>query len=335
MSLPEHERIVAEIRSARIVASPALRERVLALASAPPAPPRRQLPWRRMTLVLVPACAALAVAGALAYGLATSGKQPRAVAHGSVASPEEAPQTLQAQDQAAPKGASGGGAFQASPGRAQQYEAELTLKVKDLSAATKRALRLTRGFHGFCAGNDRRPARLDPGRPAAARPALPAAAVAPRLDCQAAGPPGEPGALGRRPREARSRAGRGAEALGRAPAGAVPSAAPDELRDRFARVAQRGRSRCDAARSGADRPRASPLRRDPARRAESARLRPRRRRAAPPARRRGARRRAAAAPSGRGAAPRALRTRPKIVTRPALNFRDSPQDCPLSYRGRS
>jgi hypothetical protein len=150
MSLPEHERIVAEIGSARIAASPELRERVLALAAAPPAPPRRQLPWRRMTLVLVPACAALAVAGALAYGLASPGKQTRSVVHGATeARGEPALQTLQARDQAAPKSPTGGSAFQATPGRAQQYEAEFTLNVADLSAATKRALRLTRAFHGY------------------------------------------------------------------------------------------------------------------------------------------------------------------------------------------
>src|SRR5262249_47772453 len=37
----------------------------------------------------------------------------------------------------------------ATPGRAQLYSADLTLKVKDLSSATKRALRLTRSFNGY------------------------------------------------------------------------------------------------------------------------------------------------------------------------------------------
>ncbi|HZQ66065.1 MAG TPA: DUF4349 domain-containing protein [Gaiellaceae bacterium] len=145
MSPPEHETIVAAIRAARIAAPPDLRGRVLALAAAPPAPPRRLLPWRRTALVLVPACAALAVAGALAYGLASSGPQRRA-APGAVAPQAE----LSAPDRAVPKAAGGAGAgVPASTGRAQRYEAELTLRVKDLSAATKRTLRLTRGFHGY------------------------------------------------------------------------------------------------------------------------------------------------------------------------------------------
>ena len=54
--------------------------------------------------------------------------------------------------------ASGGGAstsagsagnLPATPGRAQLYDAELTLKISDLSTATKQALRLTRDFHGY------------------------------------------------------------------------------------------------------------------------------------------------------------------------------------------
>ncbi len=151
MSQPEYEAIVDEIRSSRITASPELRDRMLALASAvPPAPPRRELPWRRMSLVLVPACVALAMAGALAAGLATSGRHGRTAVEGAVAR-EAAPATAFSQDQAArPKAAGGGGAgLPTTPGRAQLYEAELTLRVKDLSAATKRALRLTRSFNGY------------------------------------------------------------------------------------------------------------------------------------------------------------------------------------------
>ena len=154
MSQPDHGAVVDEIRAARIVSSPELRERVLALAAAvPPAPPRRELPWRRMTLVLVPACAALALAGALAAGLATSGKSGSTAASGGAVR-EAAPQTaFSAQDQVAPSAKSSGsgaaGSLPVTPGRAQLYEAQLTLKVKDLSAATKRALRLTRGFHGY------------------------------------------------------------------------------------------------------------------------------------------------------------------------------------------
>jgi hypothetical protein len=152
MSQPEYAFIVDEIRSTRIVASSGLRDRVLAIvASEPPAPPRRVLPRRRLALMLVPACVALALGGALAAGLATSGKHERAVVHGAAVQRGAPVRTaLSLQDEATPKAAGSGGApVPATRGRAQRYEAELTLRVEDLSAATKRALRLTRSFRGY------------------------------------------------------------------------------------------------------------------------------------------------------------------------------------------
>src|SRR5262245_23059653 len=153
MSQPDHEAIVAEIRASRITASPELRARVLAIAAAPPAAerPRRELPWRRLVLVAVPACVAVALAASLAVGLTGSGKRSQeqsAAGGGAVASDATAPQALQ-KSTAAPPAATGRAGLPATTSRAQLYEAELALKVKDLSAATKRALRLTRDFHGF------------------------------------------------------------------------------------------------------------------------------------------------------------------------------------------
>jgi hypothetical protein len=69
MSPPE---LLNEIRSTQIVAPAELRERVRGIAAAvPPTPPRRELPWRRWSLVLLPACGALAATGALVAGLVT------------------------------------------------------------------------------------------------------------------------------------------------------------------------------------------------------------------------------------------------------------------------
>src|SRR6266511_3902798 len=81
MSQPE---LLDRIRSARITASPELRARVRAITVA--SPPRREVPWRRWTLVLVPACLAVALVGALAVGLATSGKQRTQQARGGAGS---------------------------------------------------------------------------------------------------------------------------------------------------------------------------------------------------------------------------------------------------------
>jgi Domain of unknown function (DUF4349) len=151
MSQPES--IVNEIRVSRIPASPELRERVRALAAAAPPPPvRRELPWRRISLVLVPACVAVGLAGAFAGGLLTSGKPGSQSAVGREAAPVPTVSSAQGGTAVAPQsskaGAAGPGALPATRGRAQLYEAELTLKVPDLSAATKRALQLTRSFKG-------------------------------------------------------------------------------------------------------------------------------------------------------------------------------------------
>ena len=167
MSQPEHGAITDEIRWARLPASPELRERVLALAAAvPPAPPQRRVPWRRLGLVLAPACLALAVAGALAGGLVDAGRRTG----GSSASTVQGEAAGKAPSARVSKPLGGqdaaGASLPVTPGRAQLYEAELTLKVKDLSAATKRALRLTRAFHGYVrtvdygAGSGRGTARL-------------------------------------------------------------------------------------------------------------------------------------------------------------------------------
>ncbi|MGE5273283.1 MAG: DUF4349 domain-containing protein [Verrucomicrobiota bacterium] len=154
MSQPDHEAILDQIRSSRIEASPELRARVRAIASTPlpSKPARRGLPWRRVALVAVPACLAVAAAATLSAGLLDSGQQSGSRAVGRELAPLSAKGGA-ARDSAVPgaqPGGSGSAAgLPATSGRAQLYGAGLTLKVGDLSAATKRALRLTRGFHGY------------------------------------------------------------------------------------------------------------------------------------------------------------------------------------------
>jgi hypothetical protein len=156
MSQPDQQSIVEEIRSARIAASPELRARVTAIAATVPAAaaarPRRELPWRRLAIVLVPACVAVAAAAALAVGLSSSGSGgSERAARGELAPQARKLQPFSAatDSKAAGAGTSGGAALPATSGRAQLYEAELTLKIADLSAATKRALRLTHDFNGY------------------------------------------------------------------------------------------------------------------------------------------------------------------------------------------
>ena len=147
------DEIVRELRSARVAPSPELRERVRKMAQGAPEPPLGLrlpgIPLRRALLVLAPAAVAVALGSALVVGLATSGSSSRkaapltptvvfGAAHASPALPADAA-----------RAAVGSGAVPAQQGRFQNYQAELTLRVKDLSRATKAALRLTRSFGGY------------------------------------------------------------------------------------------------------------------------------------------------------------------------------------------
>jgi hypothetical protein len=159
------DEVVSELRAGRVAAPVELRERVRALADREPEPPparslRGRLRLRRLVLVGTPLVAGGAVAAALVIGLVQSGgkQQPRrtalqpvlhgaaqkavdragAVGTGTVLKSEAQTNTFRAETVPRPAG-----------GRAQLYGAELTLRVRDLSAATKRALRLTRAFGGY------------------------------------------------------------------------------------------------------------------------------------------------------------------------------------------
>jgi Domain of unknown function (DUF4349) len=155
--------LVGELRSGEVTANPALRERVRAIARREPEPPaarlQARLPRRRIALVLVPALALLA--GAVVAGVVTSGGTSRRAQHGAdvqrVASGqaglEHAPPSsppLAAPPTPAYRAALSPSAAPAPSGsRAQIYSADLRLRVRDLSGATKQAIRLTRGWGGY------------------------------------------------------------------------------------------------------------------------------------------------------------------------------------------
>jgi uncharacterized protein DUF4349 len=160
--------VVLELRRSRPAAPAALRERIAELAAQEP---ERERGWawslprwrpRRIVLVLVPACLALAVLGALAGGLATSGSNERKAVDGEagLSTTAESGVANVHQNQLAPVKRSVGAATKSPPlppnlHRYQEYAASMRLQLEDvdgLSGATQRAMRLARRLGGWVAG---------------------------------------------------------------------------------------------------------------------------------------------------------------------------------------
>jgi Domain of unknown function (DUF4349) len=144
MSTPElagFGEIMGELRVARPAAPQGLPAQVLVLGE--PAS-RRQRSLRRPALLLAPAGLAAAAAAAVVIGVVQSGgeQQPVVLRQSAVKGP--APLTKEL----APTATDAAG-LPATRSRAQRYQAELTLRVNDLSAQTKHALRLTRSLRGY------------------------------------------------------------------------------------------------------------------------------------------------------------------------------------------
>jgi len=152
--------IVDELRGSRPRAGEALRLQVLTLASAPPAASRSmrdRLRGRRPLLLGLPAAAGLAVAAAVAVGVTrpspatVEAVTPGATAQRSVeagGTPPAATFAGPAQDAAAAQAK----APAPATGRAQRYNATLTLGVEDtdaLSTATQQALTIARDLGGY------------------------------------------------------------------------------------------------------------------------------------------------------------------------------------------
>ena len=160
--------LVTELRAARPTASTALRERIAALTEETPAQaktPRWSLPQiriRRAALVLVPACLVLAVFGAIAGGIVSSGSSDQtAVPQANTAALERldkrapAPQSAAARARATvgtPLSADSVTQLPPNQNRYQDYAASMRIRLDDvdgLSDATVRAMRLARRLGGY------------------------------------------------------------------------------------------------------------------------------------------------------------------------------------------
>jgi Domain of unknown function (DUF4349) len=159
------EQLASELRASRPVTPGRLRDRVEALAQVEPEPRREwgfRLPSRRLAVALV----ALAILGSfIAAGVTglggSTGHRKAVETFGQAGAAKKPATTTEVFGAAAvPKGLPVPGfdshtrALPPAHGRLQQYDASLTLRVRDsdqLSARTQQAMRLTRSLGGFVA----------------------------------------------------------------------------------------------------------------------------------------------------------------------------------------
>ena len=151
----EFEELVRDLRALPTTAPAELRERVRALGEPGRAPSAwdrvRSLPLRRSLLVLAPACVLGLVIAAVIHGVVSSGGQPvtRSIVHGEAGGAVRrplAPTAKSPQDLSSLPGP--------TPGRYQDYEAWMTVRVKDLERLTdetNEAMRVVRLYGGYVA----------------------------------------------------------------------------------------------------------------------------------------------------------------------------------------
>jgi hypothetical protein len=169
----EFEALVAELRALPSAAPDHVREHVRALGE-PELPPRLwdrlvTFPWRRSLLVLAPVCALGLVSAALVHGLVNSGPKREAVAtvHQGSSGTEVHGKSTWGQAPAPAAGALDSVLPAPSPGRYQDYEAWMTLRVKDLQALTDRtneAMQVVRAAGGYVASVQQSTAAGSPGQ---------------------------------------------------------------------------------------------------------------------------------------------------------------------------
>ena len=160
----EFEELVRDLRALPTAAPARVREQVRSLGE--PARPRTlhdlllMLSWRRSLLVLAPVCALALVSAAVIHGVLNSGsQQPVAVQHGAAKLDTGGSSAGSSQD-----GQPFGAVTPSVPslptpaaGRYQDYEASLTVRVKDVDTLhdrTAQATQLARTFGGYVASVD-------------------------------------------------------------------------------------------------------------------------------------------------------------------------------------
>ncbi|MFL5950051.1 MAG: DUF4349 domain-containing protein [Gaiellaceae bacterium] len=144
----EFAELVRELRELPTAAPEPVRARVRALGEPAPRRELPRVPWRRSLLVLAPACVLAVLSAAVVHGVLSSGPAKQHVVlqdnavHGAAGGSVRTPPVFEA------------GVVPPAAGRRQDYEASMTLRVKDLDALTDRtneAMRVVRSYGGYVA----------------------------------------------------------------------------------------------------------------------------------------------------------------------------------------
>ena len=152
----EFEQLVRELRAVPADAPDGVRVRVRALGEPAPKRSLPTLPWRRSLLVLAPVCALGLVIAAVVHGVVNSSPKPQTLSlsggaeHGAAGGARTVPGWGAATDAEALRSP----LVPPDSGRRQDYQAFMTLRVKDLDALTDRtndAMRIVRSFGGYVA----------------------------------------------------------------------------------------------------------------------------------------------------------------------------------------
>src|SRR6266545_1068277 len=175
----EFQELVRDLRALPTAAPEQLRERVRALGEPAqltrPWDRFRGVSWRRSLLVLAPVCVLGLVSAAVIHGVVNSGPRREAVAtvHGEAAqgATDSGSRTL-AKPEAQVFGPLTDPTFTSplptpAPGRYQDYEAWMRVRVKDLDALsehTNEAMRIVRSYGGYVASVEESSAAGQPGQ---------------------------------------------------------------------------------------------------------------------------------------------------------------------------
>jgi|SRR5262245_4789312 len=152
MSATEYAELTRELRALPTAAPESLRERVRGLGEPAPRRDLPHIPWRRSLLVVAPACVLALLSAAVVHGVLTSD------------APKQ--EAFTAPKRAAQAGVAGDLLVPPTPGRRQDYEASMTLRVKDLDALTDRtndAMRVARKYGGYVASVQQSTSTGQPG----------------------------------------------------------------------------------------------------------------------------------------------------------------------------